>query len=532
MEIKKLNCASCGAPISIPEDVDFINCTSCGSYLSVQRGEGYIALRMVKEVADTIKKTSSETQSAIRDGTYATKTELQKLQLAQEISTVEMQLSSLQGEIRGVERSIQPGATNYDANYRITKQLQDLHLQEYGIYVRLYNLHKDLSAHNSINPENDPGEIEKSLSIVNSAIMAIRNADQGRADVRNALNSQRNFAEQLKQNLLQIKIQNLKTKLPSSRLEIQSATDASTALANYSLIVKDIQQLEQMPKTPERDILLKECHNKRDGFQNQWRQLETQSVQSHALSLNLPSPKDLDITQLQANLAQIQNEIHTLSSWQENDISRAFLKDLSKKEKNYKKALLKAEGKTPEPSGCVGWLASIGLFFQSVWEGLTKKSDSAVQPASQPEIALENQGAPLRTVNGKRVVIGIGLGSLILFSVTCVGTVIGFILFPQVDNNPGPTAGIFCLSTFLGYVGAIFVFFIFAKSLFVKPIVKSIVLALVTLFGGALLSFTIGLFFPTGSEIGTNIAIVGIFCVTPLVTFVVFILSMVFPRKK
>jgi len=33
MEVKKLNCEACGAPIAVPDDVDHINCASCGSYL-------------------------------------------------------------------------------------------------------------------------------------------------------------------------------------------------------------------------------------------------------------------------------------------------------------------------------------------------------------------------------------------------------------------------------------------------------------------------------------------------------------------
>jgi hypothetical protein len=343
MEIKQLNCSACGAPIHVPDDVEFLNCSSCGSYLSVQRGEGYIALKMVKAVADTIKQTGAETQSAIRDGAYATKTELQKLELTQEISTVEMQLSSLQGEIRGLERTFLPGKANTNANYRVADQLKGLHFQEYSIFERLYNLHRKLAVINSVDPDNDPVEIESQLLLAYSAIQALEKSDQWRGEVKDALKVQRNLVEKLKQNILQIKIKALRNKLPSSTLTIESATDVSTALDNYNLILKDIQQLEQMPKTTETIIVLKDFRKKRDDVQNQWRQFETQRVQTAAVSVNLPDPQGLDASQLQVNLTQIQNDITTLGGWQENDIIRNFLNNLHKKERNYQKALQQDE---------------------------------------------------------------------------------------------------------------------------------------------------------------------------------------------
>jgi predicted RNA-binding Zn-ribbon protein involved in translation (DUF1610 family) len=43
MEVQVMKCASCGAPIQVPGDLDAFNCAYCGTHLSVRRGAGYLA---------------------------------------------------------------------------------------------------------------------------------------------------------------------------------------------------------------------------------------------------------------------------------------------------------------------------------------------------------------------------------------------------------------------------------------------------------------------------------------------------------
>jgi hypothetical protein len=511
MEIKRLNCSACGSPINVPEDVDFLNCASCGSYLGIQRGEGYITLKIIKEVAATIKQTGAETQSAIRDGAYATKTELQKLQLTQEISMVEMQLSSLQGEVRGVERSIQPGV----ANPRVTKQLHELHFQEYGVIERLRKLRMNLAVLNSADAENDPVVLENQLLLVRSALEALEQAEQGRGDVRNALNAQQSLHEQLTEKLLQINIYILKAKLPSYKLTLESAIDASTAKTGYDMIVKDIQQLEQMPQTQATAAVWKNRRQTRDIFYQRWRQFETQLVQMNAESLNLPNPKGLDASQLQANLAHIQNDIHTLSGWQENDISRTFLNNLRNKEKSYQKALRKAEGKAFTLLGVGGFLTGMVLLLQRGRKGPAEKPLVAAEPASQS--ATEEQVFPRQ-----RIWRAVGLGVLVLFLTSCVGFFASVIINTAQKGGATWPVGIFFLSIFVGFVGGIGVFFKSTKLLPVKPIVKAIGLALAILIGGLLLSMAVTVFFPSSS------IVIGITCIlAPLSAIIVFIVSMI-----
>jgi len=81
MEIKKLNCTACGAPISVPDDMDYINCAACGSFLAIQRGEGYVALKVAEKISRVIEDSGRGTQEVIRQGSQDTQVELRRMQL-------------------------------------------------------------------------------------------------------------------------------------------------------------------------------------------------------------------------------------------------------------------------------------------------------------------------------------------------------------------------------------------------------------------------------------------------------------------
>ena len=137
MEVRTVACASCGAPLDIPSDIDSLTCTYCGAAQTVRRGEGYVALKMAEAVSRTIEETGAETQSAIREGTVATKAELKRLQLAQERSGLEMRLSSVQSEIRAVQRQ--------GASREASIQLQELRARERTLIHRIKVLRDSLA---------------------------------------------------------------------------------------------------------------------------------------------------------------------------------------------------------------------------------------------------------------------------------------------------------------------------------------------------------------------------------------------------
>lgn len=82
MNIQKIDCVSCGAPVQISPDLDQFNCVFCGTGLQVQRTEGSITLKLAGQVSQ-----------AIQDSGALTRLELKRLQL-----------SNLQAEIRTVGR--------------------------------------------------------------------------------------------------------------------------------------------------------------------------------------------------------------------------------------------------------------------------------------------------------------------------------------------------------------------------------------------------------------------------------------------
>ena len=136
MVVQNVACASCGGPINIPADVDFLNCTYCGASLQVDRGEGYVALKLGEQVSQTIEDVGERTRSSIHEGTQVTQSELIRLQISQEISGLQIQLSTLQSETRALERQKQ--------NRKTKRQLKDLYKQERGLIQRIKILQTSL----------------------------------------------------------------------------------------------------------------------------------------------------------------------------------------------------------------------------------------------------------------------------------------------------------------------------------------------------------------------------------------------------
>jgi transcription elongation factor Elf1 len=68
MKLIKLNCAACGAPISIPDNLEQLSCSNCGTHLMVEHGQGYYALKSAEQISDAINQSGRGTQDAIREG--------------------------------------------------------------------------------------------------------------------------------------------------------------------------------------------------------------------------------------------------------------------------------------------------------------------------------------------------------------------------------------------------------------------------------------------------------------------------------
>lgn len=98
MKLIKLNCTACGAPISIPDDIDQLNCAVCGSLLYLERGEGYYSLKVAEKIADAIQQSGKSTEDAIRETAEMTQKELRRMQISQNLRAVENKINATHNE--------------------------------------------------------------------------------------------------------------------------------------------------------------------------------------------------------------------------------------------------------------------------------------------------------------------------------------------------------------------------------------------------------------------------------------------------
>jgi LSD1 subclass zinc finger protein len=146
-------CSSCGAPLNIPLDAEQVSCTYCGAALIVQRSEGHISLKIAEKVSQTIQDVGGQTQASIREGTEITQSELKRLQITQEQSSLQIQLTNIQSEIRSLER--------LKSDRKIKGQIKELQSKEKNLIARINGLQKFLEPP-SENPTKLPSSNAKS----------------------------------------------------------------------------------------------------------------------------------------------------------------------------------------------------------------------------------------------------------------------------------------------------------------------------------------------------------------------------------
>jgi len=129
MEITKAACASCGAPLPVHEKTNEIICNYCGASMVVERTGNQVTLIMGEEIEKTIKETGSRTAAEIRESSQTTQLELKRLQMQQQIASLENQLSRVKSEIRGLE--------SIKRNSKQKKQLKELEQEKESLIYRI-----------------------------------------------------------------------------------------------------------------------------------------------------------------------------------------------------------------------------------------------------------------------------------------------------------------------------------------------------------------------------------------------------------
>ena len=104
----------------------------------VDRGEGYITLKVLEKLSDSIQEMGQVTSSAIKENAYVTQVELKRMQLQHLVSLEEMKVSSLQAELRAAKRRA-------PANVTITPEIVDIVLQDNDSRMHIRSLTQEIA---------------------------------------------------------------------------------------------------------------------------------------------------------------------------------------------------------------------------------------------------------------------------------------------------------------------------------------------------------------------------------------------------
>lgn len=168
MEIKKLNCLSCGASLQIPEDLDFLNCSSCGEFFQVLRGEGYWALKTVKGKITQSENEPEKKHPGISEGEQTAQQEIRRVQLNEEYSTLNLKIDAIRSEIRALSQ--------IKRNDAMDQNLSDLHWQEFNILDRLRILRASIFELDSPDLTENTSFMREQISILDQEIAIITGA--------------------------------------------------------------------------------------------------------------------------------------------------------------------------------------------------------------------------------------------------------------------------------------------------------------------------------------------------------------------
>ena len=476
MKVTKLNCTACGAPISVPEDLDFINCASCGSFLGIERGEGYVALKVAEKLAKAIESSGRGTQDVIRENTAVTRSELQRLQAAQEISAAQMHLTNIQAEIRAIQRLPLTGTT--------AGQISGLRASEYEALDRIRLLNNQVKAPD----ENDAaGHIkfaESEMQWIAAEIAALNQSNHPqRGQLVQSLNERK---AKLAKKAHTLKVQQIKDKLPSFKQGNLTFSNQAQAEKFFQQLEADIKSIEPIRWSDEGKEVYEELQKRRQIMKLAIIQMERERI-SGTLSTNGYQADASSIASLNEYLIRIDQDIAGLSSQSNNTVANEYRGKLLDEKKRVQKQIQKLEKQAAKPvkpagvsggaaisgilavlaSGFVAFFAGIPELFQSLFvsranqASIETKQESVIDELSSKDDLISGT-YPAAGSNTQSVGMGCFLGLLLMSVITVVGMMILVTAFPDTNDTGGATVGGIFLSMALGVGAGAWVFLRFA----------------------------------------------------------------------
>lgn len=453
MKVSKINCAACGSPISIPEDIDQITCAACGTGLIIERGEGYVALKLAEKIARTIEVSGIQTQDVIRESTQVTRAELQRLQVSQELASLQMELNGIQSEIRMLQRDTK--------NSKAKKQLGGLQEKEYQVMERIHSLKKQI-----FSP--DPNDLKTSIDFytweyawVEAEIVALKGSYlPQKYQLINGLNSQKS---KLIFKINGLKIREVRNRFSSFTLPDPPSDDAEQVLAVLAKVNEDEPELRQLRGTQEGKAVHEEILRRQKNLRKTANQLELEHFQRNLNSLNY-QPDINDQASLAAYLNQLDSDIKQLDQPNASEVARNLRSKLiydrnttARQLKTLEKAIARSN-KPVRSSGLFPWigaslaglLAGVSLITAGIFSRSNKSSsrqavsnqmvDVMTHETPEEYFAADGQAADLKPT---------ALGCLYWFLILVGISAIGFIVFGIISGeDEASSTGIVALVLF------------------------------------------------------------------------------------
>lgn len=324
MQIVKANCPSCGAPLSIPDDRDAIYCSACGSSLVIERSESYVTLKFAEKLVSAIEQSGNATQNAIRENAYVTRTELQRLQANQELSTLQLQLSNLQAEMRTMERSPSSLAT-------IAQKLK-LHQSEYELLDRMYAVHKRISTPDPANLQARIDFANWEISWFQTEIVALSASNHpSRFQLIKTLNARK---IELASTIAGLKVNQFRNRLSSFTHPDPTPSDLAGIAALLALVAADEQNARAFPSSSEGKLVYNEIVSRQQRLKSWLVQGDRKQIGEMLVSPNFrANPENM-------------NSLHELLVLINRDLQIDFGKFEVSVAQQYQKALLDRKNQT------------------------------------------------------------------------------------------------------------------------------------------------------------------------------------------
>lgn len=255
MKLIKLNCAACGAPISIPDNLEQLTCSNCGTYLMVEHGEGYYALKAVEQISEAIQQSGKGTQDAIREGAQVTQIELKRLQLSQTLSGLTTTLNATQSEQRTLTRSQMTPAAQH--------QLQELKLQEYTQQEEVRRIQKQIDLLEGGVLEVNYQALTNQIHMLERSIAALQSCPQT-ARNRTALQGLVKEMQGYQRHVNTLHANQLREKTKSFTIKPPFSTNLNELVQQLRQVQADLGAVSNQPPSPYKPVLLNELDQLND----------------------------------------------------------------------------------------------------------------------------------------------------------------------------------------------------------------------------------------------------------------------------